>query len=164
MIKFSKNNKLFKIVPENFDILLKDYTKNGYRVIALAGKLLDSSVSWLNALKIPRDSIESELEFYGFLIMQNKIKPETEPVITELHNAALRTVMVTGDNLLTAVNVAWSCGMVNKQNRIVLVEADESRPEGPSIEWKLADPYTNFDEEFSYQRSATIVFDFINFC
>jgi magnesium-transporting ATPase (P-type) len=77
--------------------MLQNYTTNGYRVIALAGKSLDESISWLQALKLSRENIESDLDFFGFLIMQNMIKPETTPIINELQNAGLRTVMVTGN-------------------------------------------------------------------
>ena len=76
--------------------MLKSYTANGYRVIALAGKSLDESLSWIQALKMSRDNVEVELDFYGFLIMQNMIKPETTPIINELKDAGLKTVMVTG--------------------------------------------------------------------
>ncbi len=68
-------------------------------MIAIAGKELDSSVSWTHACKIPRDLIESDLHFYGFLIMQNAIKSETMPVIEELTQAGLRSVMVTGERV-----------------------------------------------------------------
>jgi cation-transporting ATPase 13A2 len=77
--------------------MLQNYTTNGYRVIALAGKSLDESISWFQALKLSRENIESDLDFFGFLIMQNMIKPETTPIINELQNAGLRTVMVTGN-------------------------------------------------------------------
>ena len=40
--------------------------------------------------------MERDLTFVGLLIMQNKMKPETKPVIEELMNANIRTVMVTG--------------------------------------------------------------------
>jgi cation-transporting ATPase 13A2 len=56
-------------------------------VIALAGKSLGREISWSNATKLTRDSIESDLNFYGFLIMENMIKPETTPIINELKNA-----------------------------------------------------------------------------
>ena len=85
-----------KKVPENFNDVLKNYTTNGYRVIALAGKSLSESLNWLQAMKLSRENTESDLSFYGFLIMQNMIKPETTPIINELQNAGLRTVMVTG--------------------------------------------------------------------
>ena len=95
---FKNNFVCFRsIVPDNFNDLLQVYTANGFRVIAMAGKSLDSSVSWSHACKMPRDVIESDLTFYGFLIMQNAIKPETIPVIEELTKAGLRSVMVTGE-------------------------------------------------------------------
>ena len=53
-----------------------------------------------------RDQAEKNLSFLGFLIMQNTLKSQTTPVIQELLEADIRTVMITGDNLLTAISVA----------------------------------------------------------
>ncbi|CAF0752314.1 unnamed protein product [Brachionus calyciflorus] len=146
-------------LPHNFYDMLKIYTANGYRVIALAGKKLDESISWANSLKLTRDLIESDLDFYGFLIMQNMIKPETTPVINELKNAGLATVMVTGDNLLTALCVGRKCGIVPKNNKVIFVEAHppeepheeqdqvniNSRTVPARIEWKLAEDSIDLD-------------------
>jgi len=46
------------------------------------------------------DSVESDLEFVGLIVFENKLKPETTPVIRELHEANIRTVMVTGMSTL----------------------------------------------------------------
>ena len=78
----------------------------GYRVIGLAHKKLPTDINWLKVQKMKRDQAEKDLNFLGFLIMQNTLKPQTTPVIRELLAADIRTVMVTGDNLLTAVSVA----------------------------------------------------------
>lgn len=43
-----------------------------------------------------REHVESELTFLGLLIMENRLKKETRPVLTELRQAHIRTVMVTG--------------------------------------------------------------------
>ena len=43
-----------------------------------------------------RDEVESDLEFLGILILQNKLKKETEPVIQTLRKAGISTKMVTG--------------------------------------------------------------------
>lgn len=43
-----------------------------------------------------RDEVECDLTLLGLMIMQNKLKPETAPVIATLHSANIRTVMVTG--------------------------------------------------------------------
>lgn len=37
--------------------------------------------------------------------MENKLKDVTREIIQKLHNANIKTVMVTGDNVLTAISV-----------------------------------------------------------
>ena len=43
-----------------------------------------------------REQLECDLIFLGLLILENRLKPETLPVIRTLKEAAIRTVMVTG--------------------------------------------------------------------
>jgi cation-transporting ATPase 13A2 len=56
--------------------------------------------------KISRGEVESSLIFLGLLIMENKLKTETNGIIKELNNCKIRTLMATGDNVLTAISVA----------------------------------------------------------
>ncbi|PSN38736.1 hypothetical protein C0J52_15360 [Blattella germanica] len=104
-------------MPDNFDGLLMQYTLSGYRVIALAYKDLDPKFNWKQAQRVNRD--QSDLKFLGLMIMQNTLKPETSPAISQLHLAKIRCVMVTGDNLLTAVSVARDCGMVAPYEHVI---------------------------------------------
>lgn len=90
-------------LPRNFDEILELYTECGYRVLALAAKNLE--ISYLKSQKITRDEIEYDLTFLGFLIMQNKLKVVTKSVIETLNQANIRTIMATGDNVLTAISV-----------------------------------------------------------
>ena len=46
------------------------------------------------------------LTFLGLLVMENKLKKETIPVIRNLNECRVRTIMATGDNVLTAISVA----------------------------------------------------------
>ena len=69
-----------------------------------------------------RAEVESDLKFLGFLVMQNTLKPESEPVIRQLSEADIRCVMVTGDNLLTAVSVARDCQMIPRSDRVLVAE------------------------------------------
>lgn len=88
--------------------------------------------------------IESDLIFVGLLVMQNGLKPETAPVIRCLHNANIRTVMITGrwrqakvekksfddltfllgDNIYTAISVARDCDMISKTSEVLLVKIE----------------------------------------
>lgn len=110
-------------LPENFSTVLNEYTSNGFRVIGLAHKKLDRKMKWVDAQRIKRDTLECDMVFLGFLVMQNSLKTETTQIIRELHMANMRLVMVTGDNIMTAMSVARGCFMVQPQQKIVLITA-----------------------------------------
>uniref|UniRef100_A0A8D3DPD1 Polyamine-transporting ATPase 13A3 n=1 Tax=Scophthalmus maximus TaxID=52904 RepID=A0A8D3DPD1_SCOMX len=110
-------------VPQSFTETLETYTRQGFRVIALAHRQLESKLSWHKVQSLSRDLIETNMEFLGLIIMQNKIKQETAGVLRELRQANIRTLMVTGDNMLTAISVARDCGMVRAHERVIIADA-----------------------------------------
>ncbi|XP_037684314.1 polyamine-transporting ATPase 13A2 isoform X2 [Choloepus didactylus] len=110
-------------VPTDFAQMLQSYTTAGYRVVALASKPLPIVPSLEAAQRLTRDAVEQELSLLGLLVMRNLLKPQTTPVIQALRDTCIRTVMVTGDNLQTAVTVARGCGMVGPQEHLVIVHA-----------------------------------------
>ncbi|XP_017588180.1 PREDICTED: probable cation-transporting ATPase 13A2, partial [Corvus brachyrhynchos] len=110
-------------VPPDFSRMLRHYTTDGFRVLALACKALGTVATFEEALQLPRDSVESGLSFLGFLVMKNVLKPESAPVIHLLRSANIRPVMVTGDNMLTAMNVARGCRMVEPREGVIFVTA-----------------------------------------
>ncbi|XP_021392483.2 putative cation-transporting ATPase 13A4 [Lonchura striata] len=121
-------------VPSNFESKLLLYTAQGFRVIGLACKSLQAG-------KLPaaltREEVESDLTFLGLLIMENRLKRETKPVLEELTAAHIRSVMVTGDNIQTAITVAKNAAMIAPTHRVILVEANkEPGSFSASITWK----------------------------
>uniref|UniRef100_A0A8C9VTD2 ATPase cation transporting 13A2 n=1 Tax=Scleropages formosus TaxID=113540 RepID=A0A8C9VTD2_SCLFO len=106
-------------VPAQFSDTLRHFASEGFRVLALAYKPLNESC----VKTIERGTVESSLRFLGLLVMKNQVKPESAGVIGTLKQAHLRTVMVTGDNILTAVNVARTCGMMQSEERVIYVHA-----------------------------------------
>jgi cation-transporting ATPase 13A3/4/5 len=80
-------------------------------VIACATRY-ERKLSWMKVQKLTRTEAESNLEFAGFIIFENKLKSTTTDVITELNQAGIRNAMCTGDNILTAISVARECKMV----------------------------------------------------
>ncbi|XP_021249013.1 probable cation-transporting ATPase 13A5 isoform X3 [Numida meleagris] len=126
-------------VPADFLEELKSYTSQGFRVIALAHKLL-SLPEDVDVSNLEREEAESELEFLGLLVMENRLKPETKPVLRELAAARIRSIMVTGDNLQTAVTVARSAAMIHEGSKVIIIEASEPEGSAPaSIAWRLAE-------------------------
>ncbi|KAM3931813.1 putative cation-transporting ATPase 13A4 [Leptodactylus fuscus] len=126
-------------VPINFSDELELYTKQGFRVIGLAYKILDRSEN-INVKALKRDEVECDLSFLGLLVMENRLKLETRPVLRELSTARIRTVMITGDNLQTAVTVAKNSGMISENSNVILVDAKEPTISSmASITWTLVE-------------------------
>ena len=91
IFKLSKKNT----IPENYHKELHKYAHQGYRVLACGYKRLED-ISWRQIQKLSRNETESNLNFLGFIIMQNKLKKETTKTIRILNKANIRNVMVTG--------------------------------------------------------------------
>ncbi|POI32970.1 hypothetical protein CIB84_003278 [Bambusicola thoracicus] len=126
-------------VPSDFLEELKTYTSQGFRVIALAHKVL-SLPEDVDVSDLEREEAESGLEFLGLLVMENRLKPETKPVLRELAAARIRSIMVTGDNLQTAVTVARNADMIHETSKVIIIEASEPEGSTPaSIAWRLAE-------------------------
>ncbi|XP_058794306.1 polyamine-transporting ATPase 13A3 isoform X2 [Phymastichus coffea] len=107
-------------VPHDFNSVLQEYTSEGYRVIALAHKSLQR-LAYAKVQRITREVAEADLDFLAFVILENRLKPETTPVIGALNDAAIKVVMVTGDNMLTALSVARDCDIVKPGLPVVTV-------------------------------------------
>lgn len=115
-------------LPEDFDDLLGYYARHGQRVVACAYRRVPDEVEEL--MRMPRAQIEMELHFLGFIVFENKLKDESPVAISELAAAQIRSVMVTGDNVLTAVNVARKCGIVDEDCKVFFPVNDQVGPRG----------------------------------
>ncbi|XP_069583241.1 probable cation-transporting ATPase 13A4 isoform X1 [Ranitomeya imitator] len=123
-------------VPDNFSEKLDDCTVQGFRVIGLACRSLQKE-DLPKSFNTDREVVERDLTFLGLLIFENQLKPETSSALQELIEANIRTVMVTGDNLQTAVTVGKKSGMIPSNSNIIVVEACEPEKDLPaSLTWK----------------------------
>ena len=127
-------------VPADYEELLSQYTHKGYRVIGCATKHI-KKLSWVKAQKMTRKDVESDLDFVGFIIFENKLKPTTASVLKELLDSNIGAVMVTGDNILTAISVARECGMMNKTAHCFVPRflTGDSRDSNASLQWESID-------------------------
>lgn len=113
-------------IPDTFTEVLHGYTHKGFRVLAMAYRPLKAGISYARMQRAGRQEIEKDLRFLGLLTLGNLLKPETIPVIQTLSDAAIRCVMVTGDNMHTAVSVAKECGMILPRDRTVLLDIQKA--------------------------------------
>lgn len=127
-------------VPPEFSMLLQYYTQQGFRVIGAACKQLKAGLQWREVDELSRNALETEAEFLGLIIMQNLVKQETYGAIKELHDADIRTVMVTGDNILTAISVGRDCQLVKSDQTIIRVTAKEGT--GLAVSYSLPESET----------------------
>ncbi|XP_059084646.1 polyamine-transporting ATPase 13A3-like isoform X1 [Tigriopus californicus] len=128
-------------IPKNFHEVLQEYTQKGYRVIALARRYMVKSLKITKIERMEREEVEQSLVFVGLIILDNRLKEETTPIIEQLQNARLRTIMVTGDNVNTALSVAKECKII-PYGRVIMVHAffpDPTKPICPKVEFTLCD-------------------------
>jgi cation-transporting ATPase 13A3/4/5 len=116
-----------KSIPKDFHDVLVAYTSLGYRVLGLGVKEIKASYEDIQQKR--RDYFENNLTFVGLLIMENKLKPETSPVIQQLNECLVKSIMITGDNALTAISVARKCGIVGHDQKVFLGEVVENQPD-----------------------------------
>lgn len=109
---FEDANSL-RVVPVDYEDLLNFYTHRGFRVIACATKHIET-LTWTKVEKMRRQDAECDLEFLGFIIFENKLKPSTTEIIDELNDSDIRKTMCTGDNILTAISVARECNLIDR--------------------------------------------------
>eukprot|EP00762_Andalucia_godoyi_P003734 ANDGO_08631.mRNA.1 putative cation-transporting ATPase C1672.11c len=108
-------------LPPSLDQCLRELASQGLRVIAYAGRDL-GEIPYKEALQNPREAFETNLVFYGLVVLVNRVKVDTPQVISELRCSGIRTVMATGDNVFTGVSVARQCNIVPDNLHIYVSE------------------------------------------
>lgn len=114
-------------LPSDYFEVLKGYTRRGFRVLGAGYKPYPSHwpVHPNPALGITIDALRSHVEsglvFLGFIVLENRLKPETTPTLRQLREEAqIPLVMITGDNPVSAVCVARDCTIVEEGYRVFL--------------------------------------------
>jgi Ca2+-transporting ATPase len=93
----------------------------GYRVLGFGFKENVAEKS-----KYDRAEIESDLVFAGFAALSDPLRPEVKQAIRQATAAGIRTVMITGDNQLTAMTIAKELGLASDSDT-AMVGADLER-------------------------------------
>ncbi|PRP86428.1 hypothetical protein PROFUN_05347 [Planoprotostelium fungivorum] len=151
-------------IPGEYTSILSTYTNQGYRVIAMAYRPLDD-MALDDAEQTPRHEVEKELRFLGFFILQNKLKTDTAEYIGLLRDADIRNIMVTGDNILTAVNVSRQCNLLPPDRVAYICDAvsptDSSKSPSPNEILLLSDlqcsPLAPIEGDIQMKPTQTVV-------
>ncbi len=97
---------------QNIETEFREYAKEGLRVIALAYKNVDHTPK-------TRHEAEKDLVFIGFVGIADPPREEVKDAIAIAERAGIRTIMITGDNELTANAIGSKIGLIKKDEEII---------------------------------------------
>lgn len=60
-----------------------------------------------------QDEIEDELEVVGATAIEDKLQQDVTETIQALKDAGIKVWVLTGDKIDTAINIGYSCGLLN---------------------------------------------------
>lgn len=127
-------------VPPNYEEEFKSFTRSGSRVLAFAYKYLEPNMSEHAINKLDREKVESKLIFAGFLVFHCPLKEDAIETIRMLNESSHRTVMITGDNSLTACHVAQEVEILDRD--ALILDAPEHPTPGYDLNWHSVDEKT----------------------
>ena len=100
-----------KLNGKNLEEIIETYKKmaaSPLRVLAVAYKNIPEKIE-----KYTEEQIESNLIFLGVVGMEDPIREGVKEAIRKASNAGIKTVMITGDNEVTAASIAKQLGLID---------------------------------------------------
>ena len=90
--------------------IIKTLTSKGLRIISVAYKQNNSELKGLC--------------FIGFVVIKDEIRTNASTGINLVNGAGIQTVMITGDDKITATSIATEIGLI-KSNKDIVITSDE---------------------------------------
>lgn len=135
--------KMIVQTPPKYEESFKYFSRNGSRVLALAYKHLstDGEIGQNRINNLKREDVECDLYFAGFLVLQCPLKEDAAKAVRMLNESSHRSIMITGDNPLTAVHVARQVEIIDRDALILDAPEDENTDE--ELVWRSVDDKIN---------------------
>ena len=112
---------------EQADRVVHRLASNGYRVIAVAHRVLDAPPPE----DARRDDLETELVLAGFLGLEDPIRPEVPEAVARCRSAGIKVMMITGDHPDTALSVARRTGIIDGKGDDAESNSEKPSPDVP---------------------------------
>lgn len=109
-------SSLSKAEKDKITKRFEEFAKKGFRVIGLGYKRI------VNENIKDRKTLEKNIEFLGFTGIYDPPREEAIEAIKSAKEAGIKTVMVTGDNELTALTIAKEIGLIEKDENVITGE------------------------------------------
>ncbi len=107
---YENNRKAGLFYPEKLKKMVTDLAGEGIRVLALA---TSSDNEKLNRLCL-----------IGFVCIKDEVRPEALEGLKLINSAGIQTVMITGDNVLTAKEIGKEVGLLTNPDDIVMTSTE----------------------------------------
>lgn len=109
ILKRSKNTKAQK---EKVLEKIETFAKEGLRVIGFGKKIKKGDEN-------DKNNLEKNLEFIGLVGIYDPPREEAKKSLEEAKKAGIKTIMVTGDNKITALTIAKEIGLIEKDEDVI---------------------------------------------
>eukprot|EP01114_Cavostelium_apophysatum_P016013 TRINITY_DN4488_c0_g1_i2.p1 TRINITY_DN4488_c0_g1~~TRINITY_DN4488_c0_g1_i2.p1 ORF type:complete len:1125 (-),score=320.58 TRINITY_DN4488_c0_g1_i2:19-3393(-) len=149
-------------VPAHYEKTYKRFSRQGCRVLALGYKRLHAE-TYEQLRKFSREDVENGMTFAGFIIFDCPLKPDSGKAIEILKDSSHQVAMITGDNALTACQVAKELNIVTKPV-LMLTKYDGESPRWITIDeeksFSLGKNFAELSREYDFCLSGNTLVDF----
>jgi phospholipid-transporting ATPase len=129
---------------DNLELSIAKLSKQGLRILCLAKRELNEvqAKNWLESFNSASISltnrpesltqvaaiIEKDMVLLGVTAIEDQLQDEVPAVITDIRKAGIVTWMLTGDKLETAINISYSCNLIeNDTTKLFYLINSESK-------------------------------------
>lgn len=111
-------SKKYKEQKKEWLEINRQWAKDGLRVLFFGFKIFDQDPGEITANE------EKDLDFLGMAAMIDPPREEVIDAIKQCKTAGIKTVMITGDQPLTATAIAWRLGIIGEESTDVRTGTD----------------------------------------
>ncbi|EGR34206.1 hypothetical protein IMG5_020700 [Ichthyophthirius multifiliis] len=103
-----------------FNEKFQELVKQGHRVLSFSYKIINKIQENNNNYVYENNNINNSYIFGGFLIFENSLKKNTLKNIQELNQSNIKLLMLTGDNPLSSLKLAFQTQILNTDQAFIL--------------------------------------------
>jgi magnesium-transporting ATPase (P-type) len=145
---------------------LEDYGRIGLRTLVRGEKIIEKEyfMEWRKRYQeaitciddreakmgILQEELEKDLNLVGATAIEDKLQDEVEETIRSLRDAGIKVWVLTGDKIETAINIGFSCGLLENDMVKFIVE-----------ETKIENVESKFDEILQEVQTVKFFFTII---
>lgn len=104
-----------------------DLEKLGEKIDELTAKSMRLLAFGYSEQELTENQLNPDLTIVGFFGIRDDVRPEAREAISEVQNAGIQVVMITGDRLETAVAIAKDAGLLKNSEDVALTSAQLSQ-------------------------------------